>query len=412
MKRSISWLAGWVVLVSLSGSALARDPASWIGTWQNSPIGLPTAARVGPFPLLAAATVTGTIRYRLRISQGGSRIRLQLSNEYGERPLAVRAVSVGLAGTAFDALPGSIEQARFSGKSAITIPAGTAVLTDPIDLPVQSGSDLHISVYVPEGAPIFAWSAAAAATDPIVLADVDATLVEHLPKGRHIATTQSIVTAVHVLAARPRKVVVTLGDSITDGGIDQATGERGWPGALARRLQTTGIAVVNAGISGNRLLQSTSVFGKAALARLDQDVLSVPGLTHVVVLEGINDIGMSGEAGPFDTAPQVMPEDLIAAYRQIIARAHLRGAKVIGATLLPFAGAIYYSEEKERIRQTVNQWIRSSRAFDGIIDFDAAMRDPAQPNQLRAVYDPGDHLHPNPAGYRQMGRIIDLSLFD
>ncbi len=193
---------------------------------------------------------------------------------------------------------------------------------------------------------------------------------------------------------------MTLGDSITDGSVNLATGERGWAGTLARRLQTQSIAVVIAGIGGNRLVQSMPMFGAAAVDRFDRDVLSVPGLRCILVLEGINDIGMNGPGGVFGDTPVVDPHALIDAYSQIIRRAHERGLKVFGATIMPFEGADYYSAEKEQVRQVVNEWIRTSNAYDALIDFDKTVRDAAAPYHMSTEYDSGDHLHPSPEGYR------------
>jgi lysophospholipase L1-like esterase len=206
-------------------------------------------------------------------------------------------------------------------------------------------------------------------------------------------------------------VVVTLGDSITDGDIDVSTGDRGWPDALARRLRPKGIAVVNAGIGGNRLLQSTPIFGAAALDRLDRDVLSVPGVTYLIVLEGINDIGSSGPGATDGDAQLVDPKALIATYSEIIKHAHERGVKVFGGTIMPFEGADYYSIEKERVRQAVNEWIRTTKAFDAVIDFDKIVRDPVASHKIATEYDSGDHLHPSTDGYRKIGESIDLQPF-
>jgi lysophospholipase L1-like esterase len=335
---------------------------------------------------------------------------LRLSNEYGDEPLDLEAVSVGLAGQGVDAVPGSLRRATFAGKNGITIPAGAPVLSDPVELPVKPLGDLIVSVYIPKDIGALAAADSPGDADEGVKG-ADATLAEHL-SGTVRIVRRPIVSEINVLTDRPRKVVVTLGDSITDGFGDNATGERGWPGTLARRLDASGIAVVNAGIGGNRLVRSTSFFGRNALSRFDQDVISVPGLSHLIVLEGINDIGMSGPGGMFGDTPLANPDELIAALKQIAARAHARSIKVFAATILPFQGADYYSEEKERIRKAVNEWIRTSRAFDGFIDFDAATRDPAMPGRLKADYDSGDHLHPNAAGYRAMGNVVDLHLFD
>jgi lysophospholipase L1-like esterase len=312
-----------------------------------------------------------------------------------------------LAGDGLDALPGSLKRVTFDGKGAVTLPARTSALTDPVDLSVKPLSDLVVSVYVPEGTVVSAW---APPFDPIVVEGSDATLVGHLSASRTLSI-RPMVSEVDVLADRPHKVIVTLGDSITDGDIDVTTGERGWPGALARRLQLRDIAVVNAGIGGNRLLQSMPMFGAAALSRLDRDVLSVPGLSYIIVLEGINDIGMSGPGGMFGDTLVVDPKALIAADSEIIRRAHEHAVKVFGATIMPFEGAEYYSTEKEKVRETVNEWIRTSNAFDAVIDFDKTVRDPKAPTKLGAEYDSGDHLHPSSDGYRKIGESVDLGLF-
>jgi lysophospholipase L1-like esterase len=315
---------------------------------------------------------------------------------------------VGPADAGLDALSGSLKRVTFGGKGSVTIPARASALTDPVDLAIKPLTDLVVSVYVPEGVSLSVWTSP---FDPIVVEGSNATLVEHLSASKSLSI-RPMVSEVDVLADRPQKVVVTLGDSITDGDIDVITGERGWPGALARRLQPQDIAVVNAGIGGNRLLQSMPMSGASALSRLDRDVLSVPGLSYIVLLEGINDIGMSGPGGMFGDAPLADPQALIAADSEIIRRAHERGVKVFGATIMPFEGAEYYSAEKEKIRETVNEWIRTSKAFDAVIDFDKTVRDATAPHKLSREYDSGDHLHPSSDGYRKIGESIDLRLFN
>jgi lysophospholipase L1-like esterase len=243
-----------------------------------------------------------------------------------------------------------------------------------------------------------------------------AEVVRVSPPGNHIgeafasvaaesAGYRAFLTGVEVDDASRGPVIAAFGDSITDGARSTPGANRRWPDRLAERL--AGAAVVNAGISGNRLLgwaEDRPWAGEAALARFDRDVLSIPGLTHVVILEGVNDLGRGGASPP-------SAEELILAYSQLIDRAHGHGAKAIGGTILPYEGAGYFRPEGEAVRQAVNRWIRTSGAFDGVIDFDAAMRDPAAPGKLRADLHSGDWLHPNDAGYRVMGDAVDLKLF-
>ena len=400
-----------VLLAGFSGVAPARDNPRWIGTWATSPAGLPTLAKIGTRVLPVPTRVQGTFRVRLRISLGGRQVRLRFSNEYGDSPLTLNAVTVGIAADGLDAAPGSLRKVTFAASEAMTLPAGAPGLSDPIDLPVKASGDLVVSVYVRDGVSAFHCDQGEAG-DQAVVEDSNATLVEHLPVGKCLYLARPLVSEVDVLADHPRKVIVTLGDSITDGDVDPKTGERGWPGALARRLQGAEISVANAGIGGNRLLQTLPMFGVSALSRLDRDVFAIPGVTHIVLLEGINDIRTTGAASVLGDSPMVEPQALIAAYSQVIARAHERGVKVIGATLLPFGGAGYYTEERDNVRTAVNEWIRTGRKFDGVIDFDAAMRDPKDPQKIKPQYDSGDHLHPNFEGYRQMGEMVDLRLFN
>ena len=383
----------------------SREKTYWIGTWQSSPTGLPPVLEPSIHTTYTPIWVQGTVRYRLRISQGGSHVRIRISNEYGEKPLEIGAVSVGLARKDFAALPGTLIPVTFAGNSGINIPAGAPALTDPVDFQVNSLSDLLVSLYLPDGVAILAQSIQ---MNTAVIDEANLTLNETLPPGEPVAA-RPLVSAIDVLAEGSPRVVVAFGDSITEGVINPDTWERGWPGALSRRLQNKNISVVNAGIGGNRLLQSDILMGRAALARMDQDVFSVPGLTHIIVLLGTNDIG---HGGLFGNISIVQPAELFAAYSQIVARAHARGAKVTGATLPPLGGSDFYSNDKEAVRQAVNRWIRNSNIFDSIIDFDVAMCEPSHTGKLRAKYDVGDGLHPSFAGYQAMADAIDMQLFD
>jgi lysophospholipase L1-like esterase len=416
VKNPSVWVACVAVLMLPASSPWAQERGSWIGTWETSATGLPTISKLGPYPVPPPRTLQGSIRYRLRISGGGSAIRLRFSNEYGDEPLVMGAVSVGLAAHGLDAISGSLKRVTFSGSPAVSIPAGAPGLSDPIYMRVEALSDLIVTVYFPQGVRAAVSTADGVPIAPAFVEKTNATLMEHLTRTKTIGA-RPVMSAVSVFTVGRRKVVVALGDSITDGVVDVLTGERGWPDVLSRRLRGDDTSVINAGIGGNRLLQSMDFMGKSALSRLDQDVFSVPGLSHLVVLEGINDIGLSGRRSILGSdSPLVQPQELIAAYRQIVARAHERGVKVFGATILPFEGAFagetYYSTEKEKIRQLVNHWIRTSGEFDGTIDFDAALRDPDHPGRLHVEYDSGDHLHPSSAGYRRMGDFVDLRLFN
>lgn len=398
-----------------ASSVAADDNSQWIGSWASSPAGVPNEASLGAYTYPAPTMVKGTVRYRLRLSQGGRAIRLRLTNEYSDRVLNLAAVSVGLAGEGLNAVPGSLRRAKFAGRESIEIPPGAPVLTDSVELPVGSLNDLVVSIFAPDGIATYACTPDYTPKDQTAVADVDATMTQNLPQGKCLSALRPLVSAVSVLAEGPsRKVVVALGDSITDGTIDPETGDRGWPGVLARRLQSLGISVVNAGIGGNRLLKNYSIAGSSALTRLERDVFSVPGLSHLILLEGINDIGMS--AGMMsDNAPLVRAEDLIGAYSQIVTRAHERNIKVFCATITPFEGTPYtgyYSEQKELVRAKLNAWMRTSKSCDGVIDFDATLRDPGVPLKLRKEYDSGDHLHPNHAGFRRMGEAVDVNIFN
>jgi len=271
-----------------------------------------------------------------------------------------------------------------------------------------------VSVYMPNGLHTYSCTPDYTPTNQTVVVGSDATLQEKLSAGKCLSALRPVVSAVDVLVDNARAVVVALGDSITDGSTDPETRDRGWPGALARRLHGKGISVVNAGIGGNRLLRDFSIAGVSALARLDRDVFSVPGLSHIILLEGVNDLGMSGGMMG-DNAPLVTSQELIAAYSQIVARARERRINIFCGTLLPFEGteyAGYYSEDKEKVREALNAWIRTSKTCDAVIDFDAAMRDSDHPRKLKADYDSGDHLHPNHAGARRMGEAVDPHLFN
>ncbi|MDQ0008245.1 lysophospholipase L1-like esterase [Luteibacter jiangsuensis] len=352
-------------------------------------------------------TASGTQRVRLAVSARGPQIRIRISNEEGTDPLVLAAASVGLAGEGYVSKSGTLKSITFGGRRSVSVPVGAPVLSDPITLPVAPGTELIVSTYATGS---FKLDPLGGGT--VVVAAGDQTMKNELAGGTPMVGRPA-VTGVAVLSPPSRRVIATLGDSITDGNRPALTETRSWPEALASRLAARrsggDYAVVNAGIGGNRVLGSG--WGPSALARLDRDVLRIDGLSHLIVLEGSNDIGMSGHA-VFGNHPVVTPEDLIAGYRQIIARAHARGVQVIIGTIMPFGSSMtHYSPGNERTRQAVNRWIRTSREADGVIDFDQVARDPANPVNMRAEFGSEDGLHPGAAGYVAMGEAVDLSVF-
>ncbi|MCL6547247.1 MAG: SGNH/GDSL hydrolase family protein [Bryobacteraceae bacterium] len=342
----------------------------------------------------------------LRTNIGGDRLRIRLSNAFGSQPVVIGAARVALQAEGSRIVPGSDRALSFSGKPGCTLGPGVVLLSDPVDLKVPPLTYLAVSLYFPE--PTGPPTVHATGLHTTYIKQGDRTAEESLAEA---STTMSYywLAGVEVLARPNAALIVALGDSITDGAASTPNTDRTWPALLAARLaaspQTSHIAVANLGIGGNRVLRDGT--GASALARLDRDVLSQPGVQWLMFLEGINDIG----AGTRNPAQAVTAEELIAGHKQIIERARAMGLKVIGCTLTPYEGAGYYSEQGEAIRQALNQWIRTSGAYDAVVDFDAATRDPQNPRRFRPEYDPGDHLHPNDKGYQAMADAVDLKLF-
>ncbi len=353
-----------------------------------------------------------TVRQIVRTTIRGERVRVVLSNVFGTAPMLVGGASVALRLSEAATVPGTIRPLTFAGRTSATIPAGAVLVTDPVELRVNALTDLLVDLFLPGDTETW--------PSPLTLHSV-ANQTNYLSDpGNHAGSTSFpsarsttswfLLSRVEVAADAGAKAVVVFGDSITDGTRSTVNTNSRWPDELARRLQaqetTRHVAVLNAAISGNRLLaEENPNFGINALARFDRDVLAQTGATHVIVLEGINDIGMN--RGPGSPAAA----DLIAAYRQLIDRAHAEGLIIYGATLTPFEGAGYFTAEGEAKRQAVNAWLRTANAFDGVIDFDVVIRDPANPTKFLPAYDSGDHLHPNDAGYKAMGQVVDLGWF-
>jgi lysophospholipase L1-like esterase len=352
---------------------------------------------------IAAGDLTNiTIRQAVRLSAGGKRLRLRISNEGGADALSLTSVHVGEAGPDGSIVPGSDRVVTFAGRPGIVAPASSPILSDPIDLPTRPLEKLYISLHAPGSlsarAPRTLFQYAAGRPG-------DMTDQAQLPQVR-LVRAPALVTLVEVDATPATNVVVTLGDSITEGATSTGNAFRSWPDRLAERIAGKNWAVVNAGISGNRLLRYGA--GPTALARFDRDVLSVPGVKAVILMEAINDIGRS--FSPVGATEPVTLEALQAADLQIIARAHEKGIRVIGATLTPYQGAAYASPAGEAVREALNLWIKSSGAFDGVIDFAPVVADPNAPLAFAAQFNTRDHLHPNDAGYRAMGDSIDLTV--
>jgi lysophospholipase L1-like esterase len=406
-------------IVALSGdprpAAAAHD--AWIATWAASM----SAAEPDPDePLLKIDDQT--VRQRVRVSVGGARVCIRLSNEFGTAPVVVGAATLAEPAGVANVKAASIRAVTFGGRSSVTIAAGAPALSDPVDFPVAAGAEISISLYFPKriARPTLH---ALALKRAVVSRRGDHTRAEKIEGGAE-SESWFLVSAVLVPADASGRLVVALGDSITDGAGSSPETDQSWPAQLARRLAKTpagaGVAVVNAGMGGNRLLRDGpfAEFGASALARFDRDALGQPGVTHVVLLEGVNDIGMPGAIRDgrrlADSAEAPSADDLIDGYSQLIARARVRGVKMIGATIPPFAGMKrpgYYSDSKEATRQTLNKWIRTGGAFDAVIDFDAVLRDPERPLQLLPRFASEDHFHPNDEGYRAVVEAVDLAIF-
>ena len=382
--------------------ALAQE--RWVTSWYAAPQPAWDASFALPMNVPARLGDV-TLRDTVRLSAGGRRLRLVFSNRYGHAPVRLGAVRVGPADGA-----GAGRPLTFAGLAAATILPGAAVMSDPVALPVAPLARLAVTTYLPAPTPVasFHWGA----QQTVRLAAGDATRASVFTDTAHFGG-RLFLSAVMVDADKPARTVVVLGDSITDGNGSTPDADRRWPDLLADRLAPHGIAVANAGISGARLARDG--MGRSALARFEQDVLGQPGVSDVIVLLGINDIGWPGS--PFAPhEPAATLDELTTAYRQLVAQAHLRGVRVTAATLPPFEGALagtpyagHYSPAKDALRRQFNDWIRTAGAFDAVADFDAVLRDPAHPGRLRAAFDSGDHLHPGDAGYRAMAAAIDAA---
>ena len=430
-----------VAAVLLAIPAVSAAQGRWVGTWATGPLAVDPpppevqAAEVpAPAPRTPVRVRNQTIRQVVRTSIGGSQVRVTLTNLFGTEPLEVGAAHVAER-TDGAAIAGGAHL-TFGGHPSVTIEAGSTVLSDPVALAAAPLSDLVIDLHLPGDT----W----ASTSPATMHVTGLTTTVVSVPGNHVGAepfdderdTQQwfYLSRVDVWTETAPGAIVAMGDSITDGTGSTVDANRRWPDFLARRLAAEhGAAapgVLNVGIAGNRVLSHNAglgilrragrsappgtdgppnpnaLFGPSGLSRFDRDVLLQPGATHVIVLETTNDIGMAFD----DPWPSV--DDLIAGHRTMIQRAHAQGLAIYGGTLLPFEGAFYWTEAGEAKRQALNAWIRTGGAYDGVIDFDAAVRDPDDPTRFRSDLHAGDWLHPSDAGYEAMANAIDLSLFD
>jgi lysophospholipase L1-like esterase len=409
LKRKWAVAACWLFVFAISLCQISRGAAGkqeksahWVGTWASSPQ-LADAPSLPPAPGFADAT----LRQVVHVSIGGPQIRVRFSNAFGTTPLTIFAAHVAKAGKAGSIQVDTDRDLAFQGRLSVTIPPGALLYSDPIDFDLRPLSDLAVTIRL-KGAPdSVTMHAGSRATSYLVQGDaVTAADLSSAQTVDHWYFLNGVDAAGRDLAAS----VVVLGDSITNGRNATANENRRWTDALARRLcanrRTEHVGVLNEGIGGNRLRHDG--LGPNALARLDRDVLSQTGAHWLIVFEGVNDIGTCKKDCNLDSTSQ----DIVGAYEQIIVRAHSQGMRVYGATITPFGGSFYSSPEAEHVRQTVNNWIRTSGRFDAVIDFDAVTRDPQNHSNLSAVVDGGDHLHPADAGYTVMGDAISLKLFE
>jgi lysophospholipase L1-like esterase len=379
-----------------------RGDLNWVGTWGASPQQPVTAFGTAP------SFANQTVREIVRISVGGARFRVRLTNEFGTQPLLIGAAHIAISAGGAAIKSGTDRVLTFSGHSSILVPPGAPVLSDPVDLKAADLASVAVSIYLPQTTGPATWHLEGKQTAYIVLGD--GTGAPDLGARATTSTARFFLSGVEAAGFEHKSAIVTFGDSITDGTQSTVNANHRWPDRLAERLAASGdddTGVVNEGISGNRILHDNA--GPNALSRFDRDVLATPGLRFMTVLLGINDIGFGG----FIPTEAVSADDIIGGYRQLIARAHSRRIRIYGATLTPFdnVGSPYFSAAHEVERQAVNAWIRTSGEFDAVIDFDKVVRDPNNPSKLLPAFDSGDHLHPSDAGYKAMADSIDLKLF-
>jgi len=384
--------------IFLLGFAQFAAAAGWVGVWAAAPQ-LTEPRNLPPAPGLAG----NTLRQVIHLSIGAKKFRVRLSNEFGDGPLEIQRAHVAASARPGAIRPGTDRALLFAGRPSVIIPAGKMIFSDILDDELAPLSDVAVSLQFAQVPRAITGHPGSRATSWLAAGDRVAS--PELADGQKVEHWY-ILTGLDALTERPGAAIVTLGDSITDGRGSGTDANNRWPDDLSRRLQAGNlakVAVLNEGIGGNCVLRRG--LGPTALARFDRDVLGQDSVRWTIILEGVNDIGISSETN------SAVAGDLIAAYKDMIARARDHGIRSFGATIPPFGGSAYDRPGHEQQRQTVNDWIRHGGAFDGVIDFDAALRDPAQPMRLRRDADSGDHLHPNAAGYETMAGAVDLEWF-
>ena len=393
----------------------------WIGTWASVPTAVPAKG--------VTTLQDQTVRQVLHASIGGDSLQVRFTNEFGDRPLVIGEARIALrakGSTGTDTQPGTDRRLTFGGRTSTTVPAGSPLLSDPVQLTLPDGGDLVVSIYLPESTPVTTLHAFPYQDNAVAKGNVTAA---QALTGASTVGQWYFLSGVSVLAPErdDAAAIVALGDSITNGAETTRGANRRWPDLLAERLRKARDiperGVLNEGVAGNRLLHDpnppagsaaegfAAFFGESALRRFDRDVASQPGAEYLVVLLGVNDLGHPGTVAP--ESETVTAQQIIDAHRQLIARAHQQGMAAYGGTILPFEGDDlgFSSPENEAARQQVNHWIRTSGEYDAVIDFDAALRDPANPRRLAPRYDSGDGLHPNDAGMKAMADAVPLKLF-
>jgi lysophospholipase L1-like esterase len=410
-----------IILLTAAAAALLTQPIlaqqHWVGTWGAAPSPKLQTAEMESQKLVFHDQ---TLREIVHVSIGGDTVRVRLSNSFGGEPVEIGAAHLAICASASGVNLATDRTLTFSGRPRVEIPAGAVVVSDPVQLKVAPAANLAISLYLPKNATGAGVHYSAQQTSYIARGN---TAAAGSLDGAATITSWVFLTGVDVLAPADTASIIAFGDSITDGARSTVDSNHRWPDTLAARLlaRKSGprFAVVDMGIGGNRILHEGAAskrpqFGINALARFDQDVLAQPGVRYLLILEGINDIGHAGSSAP--ASESVTADDIIAGLTQMIERAHEKDIKVILATITPFEGEgntkrSYWTPEKAKVREAVNSWIRSGKGFDGFVDFDKAVRDPANPAKILPAFDSGDQLHPSDAGYKAMGEAIPLNLF-